>query len=156
MPYFTPAGGIPTALGGNVPPLSLIAYMATNRTGGNSWIIQNGWTPTSIQPQPTVGQLYYKVLPALISSRTAGAFYSTTVPLDLTNGPGTGKHIQAAVWVSDLQLPTDAAQATPDGAPAAYGAFSTVGPSAVAFSFSSFTVSSGSWTGFSVACSITQ
>lgn len=156
MPWITPTLAPPGAPGPGTTTLGLTAWYATNRTVGNAWIQQNGWTPTSQQPAPTIGTLFYRTLPAVYSSKTGGGTLTLQIPLDLTNGPGAGKRVQTAIWITDNQLPTDSATAVPDGAPSAQGAFSTTGPSANAFSFTSFTTASGRWTGYLINCGVTQ
>jgi hypothetical protein len=134
----------------------LVMWYATNQTSGNAWIEQNGFTPTSTQPYPNVGTLFYKVLGPIQSTRTTPGTATFSVPLDLTNGPGTGKHVQAAIWISDIQNPSDSSAAVTDATPTALGAYSTIGASILTSTYTAFTSSTGSWTGFQIECSITQ
>lgn len=155
-PYITPTLQPPGGPGPGTTTLGLTAWYATNQTTGNAWITQNGWTPTSIQPFPNVGTLFYKTLNGVYSSKTGGGTLTLTIPLDLSQGPGAGKRVQTAIWVTDNQLPSDSATAVTDGAPTAYGAYSAVGPTANAFSFTSFTSSAGRWTGYLINCAVTE
>ena len=156
MPIITSTLGPPGPPGPGSSTLQLVAFYATNQTTGDAWISQNGWTTTTTQRSPATGTIWYKVLPAMISTKTGGASMTVQIPLDLTSGPGAGRRVQTALWISDLQLPSDSAQASPNGAPTAYGAYSTVGPNGLGWPFTSFSTSAGRWTGYQINCGVTQ
>ena len=98
----------------------LVIWVSFNTTGIRaSYLTARGWTLLNYGLTP--GYLnFYRVLPPISANGVIDSSAIYEIPVDTGNLPsGTG--ISLRVWMTDLQLPADAARGVSDSVPPPYG-----------------------------------
>jgi len=128
----------------------LVMWLAVNNTAVNAATIQgSGW---QLVPNYAVGYyVFYMPLNPVQSSPTTYGSFSIQTTFD-TSAVASNKNITIGVWLADLQNPDDAHAGVYDPAPAAKGASSQVGLTALLPATGYIRLASGAPTGPWLSC----